>query len=776
MKERHLHLTTSEDTDRAQVLIVSHTHDSYVSMLKTKLESYDNDVIVLDGIPQKLTPYVACFFINVSEKTAREVISKHNNRLVFIFINQTTIAHKCLHLLQNYKGDRIKVIDLETELQYFAKDLETLFWFSFDSSSEKYLPIHHHQIQAQKNKQHYEKHHVIHKKRKRSFYEIMNILMQPKYAVTGILVVVILFHGLFTPLLALSTYLHYKAASQFRAQELDKAEKTLGTARTTLSVSKVLYSWVRPTFSLFSLAIFPDNMFLANESADDIVENGMYIQKRSTELRELFYLPHKSESETLYTAQLTKNILDRVSTINQDISVLKEKIPVWNKKLKDARLQLHQLNQYISLAEPFFPYVDWIAGATAERKFLVLFANNMELRPGGGFIGSFAVISTKNFSLTDFKVYDVYDADGQLTAHIEPPEAISEYLDQPHWYLRDSAFAPDFTENAQQAQFFLEKSMNMKSFDGVILITTTAIQHVLSAMDKLYIPDFKETVTGDNFYMKAQLYAEKDFFPGSSQKKSFLSAVMNQMILSLYDADPIKLFEAVKKSLDEKQLVMYFRNRDLQKLIDNKYWSGRTITLNCNVSPNPNCLVDYVFPLDANVGVNKANFFVSKAHDLKIKIDEDGTIHNTVTITYKNSSYKQIFPGGTYKNYFQLLLPRNIRIMRVANNGNTLNTYDLKSDDYTHIGLLSQIPAQGSGKIVIEYELLNKIQKGSGIYQLILQKQIGSANGDFSISIDLPKNLYVVNKNFSPVVKGNSILYNTSLSADKIFFIEFFTE
>ncbi|MFZ1654590.1 MAG: DUF4012 domain-containing protein, partial [Candidatus Moraniibacteriota bacterium] len=42
-----------------------------------------------------------------------------------------------------------------------------------------------------------------------------------------------------------------------------------------------------------------------------------------------------------------------------------------------------------------------------ERVFLVLFQNNMELRPGGGFIGSFGILKVKDGSITDFSSNDV---------------------------------------------------------------------------------------------------------------------------------------------------------------------------------------------------------------------------------------------------------------------------------------------------------------------------------------------------------------------------------
>ncbi len=776
MKGRSLHLTTVQEADTQKILIVTKERDSYVRMLQTKLASYDNDAIVLDDIPQKLDPYFACFFINISERTFREVISKHQSRNIFVFLNHHKTAERCLELVANYTGSSIKIADIQTSLDFFEKDLEALFWFSFAKTSDKLLTISHHQLEQPKHvpvaKHPVEHHH----RRPKSIYEVLNEIIHPRYSIPIILLIVIIFHSLFTPVLALSSYLHYQAVSELREHNVEQSEATLGTARTFLGISKALYSWVRPTFSLFSLAILPDDLFLANQAAGKIIENGIYISKRNEELRDLYYRTDKTVAETEYTSQLTTNIIERIGEINESMGVLKQKIPSWNPQLKQTKTQLHEYNQYITSLQPFFPFIDWLGGKDEERKYLILFANNMELRPGGGFIGSFAIVTMRNLSIADFNVYDVYDADGQLTIHVQPPDPIRDYLEQPNWFLRDSAFSPDFTENAQQAQFFVKESLGISDFDGVVLVTTTAIQHFLTALDKLYIPDFKETVTAENFYIKAQLYAEKDFFPGSSQKKSFLGAVMNQMILAVYEANPLELFKAAKKSLDEKQIVAYFTNSDLQKLIDNNYWSGRAITLNCNVSPNPNCLVDYVFPLDANLGVNKANFYVTKNEKMNIRISEDGTIRNSLTVGYKNNSFKDVYPGGTYKNYFQLLLPRDITITRLLYNGEEVEDYNIESEMYTTIGFLSEVPPQETGEIEIQYQLNKKIQKGSGIYQLILQKQIGSPNSDFAISIDLPKNLYVVNKNFSPVVKNNKINYNTSLSADKIFFIEFFTE
>jgi hypothetical protein len=78
-------------------------------------------------------------------------------------------------------------------------------------------------------------------------------------------------------------------------------------------------------------------------------------------------------------------------------------------------------------------------GADGKRKeYLVLLQNEMELRAGGGFIGSFGVLSFNDGKLIGFDIQDVYEVDGQLKGHVEPPEEIKTYLGEAGWFMRDA--------------------------------------------------------------------------------------------------------------------------------------------------------------------------------------------------------------------------------------------------------------------------------------------------------------------------------------------------
>lgn len=93
---------------------------------------------------------------------------------------------------------------------------------------------------------------------------------------------------------------------------------------------------------------------------------------------------------------------------------------------------------------------------------LVLLQNNMELRPTGGFIGSYALLNFFQGKLVDFEVYDVYEADGQLRGHAEPPADLKQYLGEDGWYLRDANWSPLFPKPRFRRLGFLEKEMGKK--------------------------------------------------------------------------------------------------------------------------------------------------------------------------------------------------------------------------------------------------------------------------------------------------------------------------
>lgn len=584
------------------------------------------------------------------------------------------------------------------------------------------------------------------------------------------LIVFIAFFGYTVPL-AISSHYTVKAVTSAQQYDFSRVRSHGSTARIYLQIAEVMYMPVRPLYLLLSLAQIPEDLFFLNHTASSLMKNTEDVIKESKRFAELIFQRERDEQ----LAKDTRSSYDRIdlllSEIEQSSVALYRKLPGFlleSSQKKDIEMRINQLKKTRRL----FAYLPQLMGEQRTQKILLLFANNMELRPGGGFIGSFGILELSHFGVKDLQVYDVYDADGQLTAHIDPPHPIRTYLGQPHWFLRDSAFFPDFQSTYQQAKVFLQKEIGATDWDGGVLITTSAVKDIIGAFGSLYLPDYKENITKDNFYIKTQYHSENNFFPGSTQKKSFLSDLVKQLFVEMEQVNSMELASALVNSLDQKFIVAQSEDVEIQKTLDNLYWTGRTATPFCPPTVSENCFSDYQMVLDANLGVNKVNAFIERTYQTATTIDETGLAYTTLTLEYTNNALQDVYPGGSYTNYMQVHLPSDARILYISRDRQRLESYDTQTEKQKVVGFLLNLPPQASSVVEIQYSSSLRFKKGSAVYQLIVQKQIGAFSNDLTFTLTLPNNMHLVNTNFSPLVKNSQIIYNTDLSTDRVFFIE----
>lgn len=421
--------------------------------------------------------------------------------------------------------------------------------------------------------------------------------------------------------------------------------------------------------------------------------------------------------------------------------------------------------------------------------YLVLFQNNMELRPTGGFIGSFALLNILKGKILNFDIIDVYTADGQLKGHVDPPLPIRNYLNQPNWFLRDSNFDPDFAASGLQAAWFLQKEMGT-SVDGVIGINLFFVQNLLKVTGPLTLPDFPGEVVGsDNFFFKAHYFAQSNFFPGSTQKKDFLNSVAKQMQFRLTDAKNISwfdLFTVVRKSLDEKNILLFSADSDLQSDIEKSAWGGRMIKVGClsgninqakGLADAQNCFADFLSVNEANLGVNKANYFVEKNITVEKRIADDGLITTTLTLSYENKNIPEVFSDGTYKNYLRIFVPEGSKLLTATINNVPIAGGDISVDKYTLdktvFGVLVTIAPANRGIIKLSYALPRLFTGDLKSYQFYFEKQPGDKTSPLLLSIRPQRLQNVSPVNFKPTsMSEQEIFYATDTLVDRIFALE----
>jgi hypothetical protein len=397
-----------------------------------------------------------------------------------------------------------------------------------------------------------------------------------------------------------------------------------------------------------------------------------------------------------------------------------------------GNISIKEIRNKIVYLQDFVEELPDLLGEKEKKTYLVLFQNNMELRPTGGFIGSFAFVSFDKGRLIDISVQDVYDADGQLKGHVEPPEPIKNYLGEANWYLRDSNWDPDFPTSADRAEWFLDKELDTK-VDGVIAVDLEMAKELVNVFGSLKLSDFDKVITPNNLYEITQKEVEEDFFPGSRKKSNFLTSLTRELLTKVTKVekrDYLKLSKAVLNNLERRHMQVFLHPVKAQRSISVLGWDGAIPSSTCSAT----CYGDYVELNDANVGVNKANYFVSKNMSLDVSIEKDG-IYRTLTADYSNTSLNSE-KDSNYKAYVRLIVPEkseNIQTQIVSAGSSNIVEPEISAvRDKKEVGVLINVGANQTLKLVYKWKSSLSV---NAAYELLWRKQAGTNKDPIIVNI-----------------------------------------
>lgn len=510
-----------------------------------------------------------------------------------------------------------------------------------------------------------------------------------------------------------------------------------------------------------------------------------------------------------------ENLRVNLDLLSQKLSLLQTQTPsaalLSMQNQFSPRLASTDFSYYHSFISSFnfsLQYLPEILGLNGKRTYLFLFQNNMELRPTGGFIGSYALAVFDQGRLLELRVDDVYTADGQLKGHVDPPDEILHFLGQPNWYLRDSNWSPDFPLSAQRAAWFLEKELGYQP-DAVIALNLTSVQYLLQAVGQVQIPEYQEVITAENLFERAETKSEVDFFPGSDQKKNFLASLTKSLIEKIKRGEvenPQLFLQKLQQSLSEKHLLLYSTNSELQKLITQNNWGG---TFSSHL-PSQTSNSDYLLLIESNLGSNKANAFVKRQFSQEVTIGKEGEITKKLILKFINNSPADTWPGGRYKNYIRLYVPADAELIKIdipekkgilseiisekvlkslSDNEflihETITTPTPTATQNTAAklkswGFLVEISVKSQKSIEITYHLNKKLefQKGIAEYHLFWQKQPGIGHDPIFLTVNYPSYLKILTTappSLQSSPSSSQVLrFSSDISTDRQFQVKFY--
>jgi hypothetical protein len=376
---------------------------------------------------------------------------------------------------------------------------------------------------------------------------------------------------------------------------------------------------------------------------------------------------------------------------------------------------------------------------TSQGKFLVLLQNSDEIRATGGFIGSYTILDLASSEPLRLVIRDMYDPSG-LSQTLPSPPGQAKYLSEGQGLkLVDANWNPDFPTSAELIlQYFALLPGDPKHYDGVIGLPLTTVERVVTALGGVYVADQQQTITGET--LADLVRRDRDqFFAGSQEKTQALQAVYTAIKLKLADlslADWLGLIKALNSNRLLQEVQFFALNPSLQNNYQTASLDGALLPYGDNEL--------YLFPVESNVGINKANRKVERFLSASLKGQR-----LTLTTVFKNNYTKAarpeldsnsayaVAPHLSYVNYYRLLTRPDMMVISIKINDELVETWDeteLISAAgllYKQVGFLVVVPEQE--RVTVEAQFETPLISQS---ELIIQRQVGLPYTSISDSIE----------------------------------------
>ncbi|NQU83624.1 MAG: DUF4012 domain-containing protein [Parcubacteria group bacterium] len=333
---------------------------------------------------------------------------------------------------------------------------------------------------------------------------------------------------------------------------------------------------------------------------------------------------------------------------------------------RDGVIQIKKMVDGVLLgADEFLKVSDIILnilGVDEPRRYLLIFQNNNEIRPAGGFIGSFAEIYVHNGEIekTYFPGGGSYDLDGGLVARLIPPEPLQ--LIASRWHFRDSNWFPDFPSSAEKMMWFYEKSGG-GTVDGVIAINASFMEDLLKLTGPIEMSEYDKVLTADNFIDEVQYAVEVEYDKEKNKPKQILADLMPVLIEKLMTAvneNMLEMGNVLDGALKSRDIQFYFINNELEKKVQDLGWGGEI----------KDTSGDYLAVFNSNIAGQKTDSVVNEKIEHETIIDKKGGIINTVTVTRTHNGVKgDLFTGVRNVNYARLYVPKGSILLRAEGFG-----------------------------------------------------------------------------------------------------------
>lgn len=463
--------------------------------------------------------------------------------------------------------------------------------------------------------------------------------------------------------------------------------------------------------------------------------------------------------------------------IQQDVARIDARalrVPEAIQVIERAQEEIPRVVTALEILAPFASVAREFAGVDQEMQFLILYLNNAELRPGGGFIGAYSLMRVHEGDIVDFSTEDSYTPDlfveGKDEYYVEAPRPIAQYIGIPEWYFRDASWSASFAQTAQDARRLLRDELAfgqqpVPDIHHVVGITPDFIEDILDLVGPISANG--ATYTSANIYELLQYQVEQGFvhegiaYEDRKQALKIVSETMVDRLMQLSPSSFLDFFTVFSDELKEKHVVLASMDEETQARLEDAGWAG--------VVPYAS-VDDLIFFVDANLGALKTDPVVRRHLTYHLSPTSSGGYRATTTITYTHTATQTDYKTGRYRTYAQLFVPFGSTLVRTS--GLTSDVIQADALGMTSFATFLEVELQEQRTISFTYDLpaptVHALRRG--VYTLGVFKQVGAGDNLLTLDLDFATNLVAGDPPEDPDDYGDkSYSYTHELSIDKIF-------
>ena len=351
---------------------------------------------------------------------------------------------------------------------------------------------------------------------------------------------------------------------------------------------------------------------------------------------------------------------------------------------KQTGLLADNLESFVSAATKFKE----VLGATQDKRYLLVFQNNSELRASGGFLGSYALVDIRDGKIRNLEVPGggSYDTEGGMNVRVVAPKPL--WLVNPLWHFWDANWWPDWPTTAKNLMWFYEKS-DGPTVDGVISVTPTVIERLLEITGPIDLTaEYGLTIDSNNFWETVQKIVEQknlaktnpeavigvpvtsnilqsalplkqglDENSANKPKKiigDLMAKILETLPKKLNKENLVKVLALFEDSLAEKQVLFYFTDPSLESEVAKRNWAGEIKEANR----------DYLLVVNTNIAGQKSDRKMTEKIEHFSEVTEDGSITNTVKITRTHTGIKnEPLTGVRNVDWLRIYVPQGSELL-----------------------------------------------------------------------------------------------------------------